>query len=614
MPASSVYPLARVVVRMLTRACAGLASGSYIFDAWAKVDSSMHRPSPLSLILLALTGCLTEGPAPRGHQLFHSQTLESPGFVKVGTDWNVRFSERLAVANGVRGGVYDLWTSSFDGDVQRRVVTNWSDHWGGPGWDPVDGHGGHYFWANEREVPSGGGTAVVGSWIRLGPTFEEQHRIEGASTAMPFTAPLSWIYDDPSRAHCPGFPDLRDGCPQALFERPASSGQTSPTLYLWDGQFEIPIGIDNGGFQNQITGDGSIYCILGGKRTFSRVLRPSNKVESLRDNVSSFQLRGDQRYVALGVSDNNTSKTIIRNLTTGAEVTLTRPNASPLIGFDGGDGFSYWQGATSSAPAERHTMHINTGADTFVTLPAPLTNQVSVMDRPGSDESLRIDSLGHGVFTGRNDYVAKRVINGPLIMPSFTGDGKYLIHLLRAASTLYDPDIQGALMFQDANLVEPDVMVSLPGLLLTVRRGAPYFFLNQDNCATIGCTLAFWAHLGRASSDLYFADYRPGTLPTNVRLMAQSIMSVSVSEHNLFGIVNVSQQDGVGDLVYRDLDTNTDTRYSQGVSDASQHTDEGGSELWHSWAAYIIRGRAESDRSGLWITRLASPPADGGTD
>ena len=102
-----------------------------------------------------------------------------------------------------------------------------------------------------------------------------------------------------------------------------------------------------------------------------------------------------------------------------------------------------------------------------------------------------------------------------------------------------------------------------------------------------GTVLAFWAHLGRASSDLYFADYQEGDLPTNLRLVAQSIMSVSVSAHNLFG------------------------RYAQAVSDAAQL---GGSDLSTSWAAYIVRGRADSDRSGLWITTLAPPPTDGGTD
>lgn len=571
-------------------------------------------PLPLLLGLAGLFGCLKEGPSPTGQHLYHSQTLEAPGFVDVGADEYVHFNERLAAADGTKGGVYDLWISSFSGDVLRKVVSNWSDHWGGPSWGVVDGWGGHYFWANEREVASGGGSAVVGSWIRLGATFAEEHRIEGASTATSFTAPLSWIYDDPTGRACPGFPSRRDGCPQALFERPAPAGQTSPTLYLWDGLDEIPIGADVGGFQLQITGSGSIYCILGDKRTFSRLLRPGNQLQALRDNVSSFSVRGDERYVSLGVTDQNKAKTVIRDMLTGDETTLARPNASPLVGFSGNT-FSYWQGATSSAPAEYHTLDLDTGVDTFDTLPAPLTNQVATIGRPGTDEILRIDSLGHGVFTGVSDYVARRVIQGPLIQPSFPnpeafkddpGNGKYLIHLQRATSTSYDPDIQGALMFEDADQIQSDTMVSPAGLLLAARNGAPYFFTDH--------VLAFWAHLGRASSDLYFADYTPGSLPTNLRMVAQSIMSVSVSEHNLFGILNVSQQDGVGDLVYRDLDHGTDVRYAQAVSDAAQWAPIGANELWQSWTAYIVRGRADSDHSGIWLTRLAPVPGDGGTD
>jgi hypothetical protein len=136
----------------------------------------------------------------------------------------------------------------------------------------------------------------------------------------------------------------------------------------------------------------------------------------------------------------------------------------------------------------------------------------------------------------------------------------------------------------------------------------PYFFTGGEPPKL----LAFWAHLGRAGSDLYFADYQAGSLPTNLRLMAQSIMSVSVSAHSLFGIVNVSQQDDVGDLVYRDFDQGTQTRYAQAVSEADEHA---GPDLSTSWTVYNVRGRDDSDRSGIWITTLAPPvPPDGGTN
>lgn len=562
------------------------------------------RSSPLLIGLVTLAGCLQEGPAPTGTHLFHSLNLESPSFVKVGDQFFVRFRERIAPATTQKAAVYDLWLSSLDGTTQRKFVENWSTRW-----PEQEDSGGHYFMANERTLSSSGGAAVVGTWIRLGASFEEELRIEEISTVSPFSAPLSWIYENPDpRQSCPGFPDRHDNCPQAVFQRPPGAGRSYPTLYLWDGRYEMPIGLDSGGFQNQIRGNGSIYCILGDKRTLSRLSRPSNKLDSLRDNVSSFLVSGDERYVALSVTDDNKSKTVVRDLQTGVERTPMRPNPSGWGGFQGSS-FAYAQNATSAAQAELHSLDLVSGDDTFVVLPKPLVNQTAQPERPGSDEVLRIDSLGHGVFTGKNDLIARRVLLGPLLVPSFPPeDGKYLIHVLRATSTLYDTDPQGALMFQDAESPETDTMVSPAGLILNTSNGAPYFFLPKDSPRI----LAFWAHLGRASSDLYFADWHAGELPTNLRLVAQSIMSVSVSEHSLFGILNVSQQDGVGDLVYRDLDKGTDVRYAQAVADAAQLA---GDDLSTSWAAYIVRGRADSDRSGLWITPLAPPVSpDAGTD
>jgi hypothetical protein len=164
-------------------------------------------------------------------------------------------------------------------------------------------------------------------------------------------------------------------------------------------------------------------------------------------------------------------------------------------------------------------------------------------------------------------------------------------------------------MFQDADLTtQAPTMVSPPGLLVNAQNGASYFFTDGDK----GPLLVFWAHLGRASSDLYFADYQAGTLPTGLRLIAKSILSVSISAHSLFGILNMSQQDGVGDLVYRNIDKGVDTVYAHGVSDSAER---GGSDLSTSYAAYLVRGRDDSDRSGLWLTTLAPPVSpDGGTD
>ena len=193
------------------------------------------RLLPLLLGLAALGGCLEEGPAPSGTHLFHSQNLMAPSFIKVGDEMFVRFQERIAPATADKGTVYDLWISSFDGKQQRKVVANWSDRW-----PQMDSAGGRYFMTDERMIPSGGGTAVVASWTRLGPTLDEEARIESIATVSPFSAPLSWIYENAdARLSCPGFPGRHEDCPQAIFQRPPPAGQATPTLYLWDGKYGV---------------------------------------------------------------------------------------------------------------------------------------------------------------------------------------------------------------------------------------------------------------------------------------------------------------------------------------------------------------------------------------
>lgn len=178
-------------------------------------------------------------------------------------------------------------------------------------------------------------------------------------------------------------------------------------------------------------------------------------------------------------------------------------------------------------------------------------------------------------------------------------------------------------MFQDAvNTDLPPTMISPPGLLVTTQNGAGYRFIPKDD--TPGDTrddsekpqiFAFWAHFGRASADLYFADLEggeSGALPTGLRLIARAIQSVSISEHEILGVMNMSQQDGVGDFIDRDLDKGVDRLFAQAVSQVAVR---GGATPSTSYAAYIIRGRSDSDRSGLWLTTLAPPETpDGGTN
>ena len=556
--------------------------------------------------LLFFSGCLQEGPAPKGRLLFHGQHVESPAFITVSSAEMVRFEDRISYATATQGGVSDLWISSFDGTTQRKIVSDRSDAWPEQG---PDNAGDRYFMVDEHQVPSNGGQARAATLVRLGPTLDEEFRLEEISSYMRSTISIHGLFDSPLEGQtCPGFPSLKDDCPQLFYERPMQSGESYPTLMLWDGTNHLPLGVDSNSFQVQTIGNNA-YFVLDDTHVLTRFRRPSYALESLRANVGQFSISGDERYAALSVTDEKT-KTVVRDLKTGQEIPLMRPSPSAWGGFSGST-FYYSQYATSTAPAELHTLNLDTGEDTYKTLPRPLTNAGDAKDRPNSDERLILDSAGHGVFTNKSDLVAKRVLEGPLYTPDFTSDGKYLVYISPAAPTIYDTSVQGPLMFQDADRTDqPATMVSPPGLLVNARNGAAYFFTSGDN----GTILVFWAHLGRSTSDLYFADYTEGSLPTNLRLIAKSILSVSVSAHALFGILNMSQQDGVGDLVYRNIDSGTDTLYAQAVLDATSCPQDQETYCANRFL-YIVRGRTDSDRSGLWIGSLTSTDnPDGGRD
>lgn len=563
---------------------------------------------PVLLVwVLPFAGCLQEGPAPVGRHLFHGEHIESPVFLQLGDQTLVRFEDRKAFATTTLGGVSDMWVTSFKGDFQRKIVTNRSDTWG-----EQYNAGDRYFMVDEHLVASGTGSVRAASLVRLGPTLDEEFRLDGIARYAIFNVPIDTIVEHPVAGQpCPGFPNLTSDCPQLFYERPTEAGQTYPTLMLWDGQSHLPIGADAGSFQVQTVGRNA-YFLSGDQHVLTRLSRPRYVLDSLRGNVFSFTVSGDEHYVALTVNEDNKSKTVVRDLVTGAEISPARPNPSgwgvPDLGVFEGNLFHYTQNAIGSTPVELHDLDLTTGHDTYRVLPSLLQNWTGWIKR-NDDERLLLDSLGHGVFTGTNDLVARRTLSGPLLTPDFSPDGKYLLYVSPAAQTLLDTTIQGPLMFQDADLTtQAPTMVSPPGLLLNAQNGKSYFFTDGDK----GQVLAFWSHLGRASSDLYFADYQGGALPTGLRLIAKSILSVAISAHSLFGILNMSQQDSVGDLVLRDIDKGVDVRYAQAVMDVEQCpptlpcTDV---------FAYVVVGRSDSSRSGLWLASLAPPVTpDGGTD
>ncbi len=225
------------------------------------------------------------------------------------------------------------------------------------------------------------------------------------STYAPFAVAPQVLVDQPQAGQtCPGAPGLQINCRQLLYERPAAPGQIYPSLFLWDGVNSLLLGPDSGSFQFQIGGSGAIYFIRDADLKFTRLDRPSDTLELLRQGVSRFTVSGDEHYAAIAVTYNNVSKTVVRDLTTGAEIPLARPNPSSWGGFSGNT-FSYAQNAIGAAPAELHSLDLVTGDDTTTLLPSPLVNLVAAPQVGNSNEWLLLDSQGHGVFAFRHNWV-----------------------------------------------------------------------------------------------------------------------------------------------------------------------------------------------------------------
>ena len=118
------------------------------------------------------------------------------------------------------------------------------------------------------------------------------------------------------------------------------------------------------------------YFVLGSDQVLSRLGSLTDTKQDLHANVNGFNLRGDEKYAALSLS---TGTTVVLDLQSGKDIPLALPNPCGAIGFADPDLSTYQQCAVAGAPAEFHTLDLTTGADTFVTLPAPLVNLARVM-------------------------------------------------------------------------------------------------------------------------------------------------------------------------------------------------------------------------------------------
>jgi hypothetical protein len=539
----------------------------------------------LLLILLVAAGCLQPGSKPEGHKLFSGRNIGGIGFVSLAdeTDPNtqvtwVSFNQRTAPAVPPKGAVSDLWLASWDGTQQRQVVQNLSSNWG------LAGTGGSLFaMVDEQQVGSGAGQGEwVATLVRIDSYYHANLRFENLST---FTL---------------GPSDSR------LLYRKVPGGNETPGLFLWDevqGEFRLGDLAQVYQFDAQIAGSGAVYFVMGSDQVLSRLGSPTGTKEDLHAHVNSFSLRYDEKYAALSLS---TGTTVVLDLQSGKDIPLALPNPCGGLGFADPNLATYQQCAVAGAPAELHALDLTTGTDTFVTLPAPLVNLAgSPTPRPQSDETLYLDSQGHGVFVGQNDQKVRRVVPVPMLFPQFSSDGQYLLYVDQRPATQADPYPHGPLMVQDSDLVNPPRQLSTPGMTLEADR--PSFFPIDAPSIDGGpsYSFVFWGYLVRGDYDLYFANHETGEL----KVVARSIGNVSVDSQRIFGTVNESAQDLVGDLVVQDVRDSGGRTLAHAVGEATAWSEP---NTQKTLVGYVVRGRVASDHDGLWGTFMDLPGQDGG--
>jgi len=326
----------------------------------------------------------------------------------------------------------------------------------------------------------------------------------------------------------------------------------------------------------QLTALDELYFVAGEERELSRVSGPDAPVVPIRKKVNRFLLSDDLRWAALQVTlEGGKSQALVRDLSTGMERHLPGGNPCCWRGFSGPE-FLYSESAVGNTPGKLHAFNAFSGADRVLTLPAGLLDLSSVVARPNSGEALFLDSQGRLAVVQVDDPSGGRLLDIRPVSPAYSEDGKHLIYV--------DPDAvatgEGRLIVQDADFHEPPRMLSPPGSL--VQAGG-YFFI-ADGPRRI---LVFWAHFGRNASDLYFSNHLTG----EASVVAERISEVTVTSRRVFGIVRVSEQDLVGELVNKDLINNKEVVLAHSVSDST---------AWGGRVAFVIRERLASANDGLW--------------
>lgn len=508
---------------------------------------------PVAVGLLA-AGCLAEKAPVEGRMLFGGRGIERPGFVTVGGAPAVQFEVRTAAPTPERAAVSDVWLVSWDTGEERLLIKNRSTRWE----MAADASGeARYVMTDEGSVDTFAG---LGTSTPVA-TLNKVSLVSGLLETIPNVSSFS-LHGE-----------------RLLYRQPVVDSSL-PDLRLKEGQQDRLVGRSSGAAQ--VTHDGRLYAVLGEERTLVHLASVDGELDRLRANVTRFLLNNDEAHAALGISEMGKPRTVVFDLKKRSETALPVENPCCWIDLRGSE-FVFAESAAGGAPARLHQFNFQTGTDQVVEMPPGLRDVVSVAGRPGGPEVLLFDSQGRVALWQPGEGAAIRLLEHRMVSPSFTSDGTHILYVEPDPNSV-SVTIEGRLMIQEATFTDPPRQISPRGAFVPERG---YFFLPADDRPV----LVFWAHYGRSASDLYFGDHE--TLES--RLVAQGISDVTVTIRQLVGVVRVSQQDLVGDLVDKDLSAGEEVVLARSVSDLA---------VWGSRIAFTVRGRVPSRWDGLWGTEL----------
>jgi hypothetical protein len=519
------------------------------------------RPRPVQLLFAALlAGCLQEGRPVVGRSLVPGRAVERPIFVKDGA--SVLYEVRRRPAEPPYSGSFDLQMVDYDSAAVRPLVENVADRWG-----KYDGGGGiWYLITDEAALPN---LSTMGTLVQLDLDQGVLDRIPNVTSYA--TLPSREFFyrqmtDENARLATLHYRSAT-GADRVLGMSSGAAEFHGNRLYFVTGEED--------------SGTGAMTKVL------SRILRPDGPIEVVRGKVNRFVINDDQSWAILQTADSGKSQIVARQFDTGVEhVVPASPNAYwfPYPNFSGRI-FTYSEPATPTAPATLHTYDVVTEAHTVTQGPAGLVDIRDVRQRPSSTDRLVSDSRGQLAVVKQGEADGPIIAGNPNQL-TVTDDGKYALWI---ELTIAMPP-QGKLMIQDLDFKDPPRMLSPKGALVPV----PGYFFIADKTRPI---LVFWAQFGRNGVDLYYADHETG----DNRVVAESISEVVVTPYQVVGIVRVSEQDLIGDLVNKDLSLNAEIPLAHEVSDDAINGDK---------VVFVIRERVSSERDGLWAIGIDGTPPD----